>query len=392
LIDLEDCMSLTNIACHGARLTYFHDLECQDAQGKIDSGVCVVDALAARARRVRLGHGSFPKQFTSADFYIDWFKTYIKINKSRDMTESGRFEEVPWTESDGITIDELNMFVDSPEAQGIMSLYVITPDERMLVSNIQKKSRMSIAVRINGKHVYLLERKNLHKVKSENFCSFTSDWPRSDDTNSFIVLNVELDANTYMELKSSIIACGMNSEERSKIVFALTKKYGSFLPVRFSDHSISELKLPDGRFIQFRHEKKLDIRNAISIREILAEKNHLPVYGTISHHPRMTEITRWYFYNMLGDFPQSNFNTEVGDLFETFKRGGVNEKATNIVAGYHIEVDESKAYTNALVSNTHPWCVFDVLDQRVRFDTSVHILPCGSLQDGWYVARYYFRG
>jgi len=387
LVNLENVASLTNIACHGARWKYFHDVE--ESQDGIQSGTCAIDCIVARCRKILDHHNNIPQKFTSPAFYVKWFQDNIQIEGA-----FSRFRA--WTKSDGLTMDELNLFIDSPEARGIISLYVISPDERIIHRNVKENSRMCLCLKINGEHVYLLNRKNLHLVNESHFIDFGFEWPSVSSINiGFELLENVSDArllleNNKKEHSNGYVICGMKDNDRMVLTSSLHDETGCMLPIKFTDCGISELKLPDGRFIMFRSESKTDIEDNLNIQQSLVKSCRLPILGSLPTYPRSTQITRWYFYNLLGEFPRSVFNTELGDLFEKYKRGGMNTKIQSINEN-NIEIDQSKCYTNVLISNKHPWCVFDVLDQRDTFESKKHTNKDGTLVDGWYVVNREIR-
>ena len=387
LVDLGNISSLANIVVHGERFKYFHDIE--ESQDDINSGTCGIDCIVARVRKVLTGdHGHhIPRVLSSPVYFINWFQENVLIEEGYySMTR-------PWSPEDGLTMEELNRFIDSPQARGLISLYIISPDDKIVMKNVKDHSQMSLTLRINGSHVYLLNRKNLHLVKENNFIRFGEEWPSPNSMKEGYKL---VDGSQFRDLigsdliqqesENGFIVCGMDhAGDRKQLTYNLVVCTNSFLPIKFNDHGINELKLPDGRFVIFRSESKREMSFIQNIQSKLMENFKLPFIGSLTKFPTITQLTRWYFFNTLGVFPKSRFNTELGDLFEKYKRGGYLVK-TRAIEEDEVEIDQSKAYSNVLVTNQYRWCVFDVLDQRESFNIQTHYRD-GELMDGYYVVN-----
>ena len=415
-VDFDSLAGLANIPVFGERLKYFHDDMENEAQDAVNSGSCGIDVLAGRARMLLAeGDKNIPQRFADPAFYIGWFQKHITIRREdedkekavpatsvfaaysahlqlqREREEVRKQEDAAgvwingvraWRKGDGLTMEEIKLFLDSPDAAGKISLYVIAPNDRLVVKHTKENSRMSVALRINGEHAYLLNRANLHLVQEKNFVNFAEEWPSASSMEGFVVVeDVETGMQEHPDAKGYLV-CSM--EDPRVATHRLYKKFKAHLPVKFTDHTISELKLPDGRFVIFRRCAPGDVEMQQRTQEKLA--SHIPVIDALRHYPTWPQLSRSFFFNALGELPKTTFSPDLAELFEDHKRGGFNGKTQAVEAKVTPGIDQSKAYAHVAITNKHLYSVFDVLDAREPFSVEKHYID-GSLATGWYVVN-----
>lgn len=361
-------------------------------------GHCVVDCLIYEFSRTWKMAGS--AKCNRSQMIVDLYALSVDLGW---MTASGESERV-WQLTDGITADQLVLYMEKHHPS--VSLYVLDPLDMVITqSPASKQLLLTITIRMNGNHAYVVTDKNVSASMRTNNTTLETEYDRAstglggwpDDIGDYPWLVLD-DFDSYSSLLKALLEPpddllesggddGGDSDDspppntgwiltgnwqpkadENGVVRCQPFDMGQLVSCIAEERNFcvtqikydKNLRIPcfrnlDDRFVYYRPEQA----QLIEALDVLSRKfggpdgiegsEPLPMsLVTYSGRRGLSSIACEYFNTHVGSIPKSNMNDETRDIVQSAKGGAKISNAMSACADA-VELDLVKAYASVWV-------------------------------------------